>query len=105
MKQVDPRFCSPRRPIVVCGLIIRRLRNRRSAIASLLFGIHGLNGTHIPKDLNIHFPWSDKHFKLLQNYKIFELFPTLTLTKTVQMHKFKTMYISDHDSILLIIYI
>lgn len=53
MKQVDPRFCNPRKPMVVCGLISRRLRKRRSAIASLVFGSHGMNGTLIPRDLYV----------------------------------------------------
>lgn len=53
MKQVEPKFCNPRRPMVVCGLMRRRLRRRRSARASLVFGNHGMNGTLIPNDLTM----------------------------------------------------
>lgn len=51
MKQVEPKFCSPRSPMVVWGLIRRLLRSRRSAMASLLFGSHGMYGTLMPSDL------------------------------------------------------
>ena len=51
MKQVEPRFCNPLRPIVVCELITLRFLKRRRAIASLLFGNQGVYGTLTPKDL------------------------------------------------------
>lgn len=54
MKQVDPKFCSPLRPIVVIGLTTRRFRRRLRAVASCEFGSHGIYGALIPKDLKIH---------------------------------------------------
>lgn len=51
MKQVEPKFCSPRKPIVVCGPIILRLRIRCNAATSFGVGNQVVNGALRPNDL------------------------------------------------------